>query len=330
MNYSQNEKYDPSYFQHTLKDSFTCVGRGLHTGLKIVMRVTPGEPDSCIVFVRRDVDSKHSEIQALWNNVSDTRLSTTITNSRGIRVSTIEHLMAALYASEIDNARILLDGPEVPIMDGSAAPFMALIRQTGKSLQTTERRAIVIKQSISVSEGEKFAGFLPSPVPWMELEIDFDAKPIGKQKLTAPLHGEVFERELADARTFGFREQVNTLHKLGLAQGGSLVNAILIENDEIVNQEGLRFDDEFVRHKMVDCIGDIALVGAHLMGQFSGVRTGHRLNCALIQKLMQHEYAWEYTTVRKASLFWRQIMELPHSDDDLAHEIMSKLDLHIH
>ena len=329
MNHSKNEKYDPSYFQHTLKDSFTCVGRGLHTGLKIVMRVTPGEPDSGIVFVRRDVDTRRSEIQALWNNVSDTRLSTTITNSRGVRVSTIEHLMAALYASGIDNARILLDGPEVPIMDGSAAPFMDLIRQTGKVQLDAERRAIVIKQSISVTEGNKFAGFLPSPVPWMELEIDFDSKPIGKQKLTAPLHEEVFERELANARTFGFREQVKTLHKLGLAQGGSLVNAILIENDEVVNLEGLRYEDEFVRHKMVDCIGDIALVGAHLMGQFSGVQTGHQMNSALIHKLMLHEYAWEYTTVREASNYWRQIMELPYSDDELAHEIMSKLDLHV-
>ena len=329
MNHSKNEIDNPAYFQHTLKDSFTCVGRGLHTGLKIVMRVTPGEPDSGIVFVRRDVDTRRSEIQALWNNVSDTRLSTTITNSRGVRVSTIEHLMAALYASGIDNARILLDGPEVPIMDGSAGPFTALIRQTGKTQQDAECRAIVIKQSIAVTDGDKFAGFLPSPVPWMELEIDFDSKPIGKQKLTAPLLEEVFARDLADARTFGFREQVNTLHKLGLAQGGSLVNAILIENDEIINQEGLRYENEFVRHKMVDCIGDIALVGAHLMGQFSGVQTGHKMNSALIHKLMLHEYAWEYTTVREANNYWRQIMELPYADNDLPDEIMSRLDLQV-
>jgi len=317
-----------SHFQHTLKDSFTCVSRGLHTGLKIVMRVTPGEVNSGIVFVRRDIDSRRSEIQASWQNVSDTRLSTTIANKRGIRVSTVEHLMAALYACGIDNARVLVDGPEVPIMDGSAAPFAALINQVGRVKQDAERHAIVIKQGISVSQGEKFAGLLPSPIPWMELEIDFDAPPIGKQKFTAPIYRDAFVNELASARTFGFKEQVNTLHKLGLAQGGSLQNAVLIEDDEIVNQEGLRFDDEFVRHKMVDSIGDLALIGARIIGQFSGVRTGHQLNNALIQKLMANEHAWQYTTVREAQDYWREIMQLPHTDKDLAKEIMSKFDFY--
>ena len=317
-----------SHFQHTLKDSFTCVSRGLHTGLKIVMRVTPGEVNSGIVFVRRDIDSRRSEIQANWQNVSDTRLSTTIANKRGIRVSTVEHLMAALYACGIDNARVLVDGPEVPIMDGSAAPFVALINQVGRVKQDAERHAIVIKQSVSVSQGEKFAGLLPSPIPWMELEIDFDASPIGKQTFTAPIYRDAFVNELASARTFGFKEQVNTLHKLGLAQGGSLQNAVLIEDDEIVNEEGLRFDDEFVRHKMVDSIGDLALIGARIIGQFSGVRTGHQLNNALIQKLMANEHAWQYTTVREAQEYWRDIMQQPNTDKDLAKKIMSKFDFY--
>jgi len=317
-----------SHFQHTLKDSFTCVSRGLHTGLKIVMRVTPGEVNSGIVFVRRDIDSRRSEIQANWQNVSDTRLSTTIANKRGIRVSTVEHLMAALYACGIDNARVLVDGPEVPIMDGSAAPFVALINQVGRVKQDAERHAIVIKQSVSVSQGEKFAGLLPSPIPWMELEIDFDASPIGKQTFTAPIYRDAFVNELASARTFGFKEQVNTLHKLGLAQGGSLQNAVLIEDDEIVNEEGLRFDDEFVRHKMVDSIGDLALIGARIIGQFSGVRTGHQLNNALIQKLMANQHAWQYTTVREAQEYWRDIMQQPNTDKDLAKKIMSKFDFY--
>ena len=148
----------------------------------------------------------------------------------------------------------------------------------------------------------------------MELEIDFDASPIGKQTFTAPIYRDAFVKELASARTFGFKEQVNTLHKLGLAQGGSLQNAVLIEDNEIVNEEGLRFEDEFVRHKMVDSIGDLALIGARIIGQFSGVRTGHQLNNALIQKLMANEHAWEYTTVREAQDYWREIMQQPNTD----------------
>lgn len=313
-----------SCYQHTLKDAFNCVGRGLHTGLNIVMRVTPGEPNTGIVFVRRDVDTRHSEIQASWKNVSDTRLSTTIANSRGIRVSTVEHLMASFYACNIDNARIFLSGPEVPIMDGSAAPFVNLIRQAGKIQQDAERPAIIIKHAISVSQEEAFASFLPSPFPWMELEIKFDSLPIGKQKFRAYIQDEVFENELAPARTFGFKEQVNTLHKLGLARGGTLQNVVLIEDDAIVNEEGLRFDDEFVRHKMVDSIGDIALIGARVIGAFSGVCSGHQLNHALIHKLMANEHAWYYTTMREAQKYWTVVMQLPNKDAELALEIMSK------
>lgn len=316
-------------YQHTLNDSFTCISRGLHTGLKIVMRVTPAEANSGIVFVRRDIDSPRSEIQANWKNVSDTRLSTTISNSRGIRVSTIEHLMAALYASGIDNARIIVNGPEVPIMDGSAKPFVGLINHVGKVRQNSERHAIVIKQAISVSSGDKFAGFTPSPIPWMEVKIDFEATPIGQQTFTAPIHEEVFRAELASARTFGFKEQVNTLHKLGLAQGGSLENAVLIENDVVVNEGGLRYDDEFVRHKMIDSIGDIALVGARVIGQFSGVRNGHQLNNSLIQKLMAHDYTWDYTTIREANKYWRELMALPYNQTAMSSETKAKFDRYL-
>lgn len=328
MNIHKNETHVP-YFQHTLKESFTCVSRGLHTGLKIVMRVTPGEPNTGIVFVRRDIEANRSEIQANWQNVSDTRLSTTIANKRGIRVSTIEHLMAALYSCGIDNARILVDGPEVPIMDGSAAPFVQLINQAGKVQQDAERNALLIKQSISLTRGEKFAGFQPSPVPWMELEIDFDASPIGNQKFSVPIYRDIFEQDLAAARTFGFKDQVSTLHKLGLAQGGSLHNTILIDQDEIVNNDGLRFDNEFVRHKMVDTIGDLALVGVKVIGHFTGIRNGHELNNALIQKLMANEHAWVYTTLRQANHYWKQIMQLPNGDKNLAKKFMAKMDQYL-
>ena len=328
MNLHNNDEASAAYSQHTLRDSFTCVSRGLHTGLKIVMRVTPGDANSGIVFVRPDIESRRSVIQASWQNVSDTRMSTTIANKHGIRVSTVEHLMAALYACGIDNARILVDGPEVPVMDGSAEPFVSFINQVGKAQQNAERVAIIIKQAISVSEGNKFAGLLPSPIPWIELEIDFDALAIGKQQFAAPIYCDAFEHELAPARTFGFKEQVNTLHKLGLAQGGSLQNTVLIEDDEIVNQEGLRFENEFVRHKMIDSIGDIALIGTRIIGQFSGVRNGHKLNNDLIHKLMANEHAWQYTSLREAKNYWREIMQLPHTDKDLAKEILSKFDFY--
>ncbi|MGD8558676.1 MAG: UDP-3-O-acyl-N-acetylglucosamine deacetylase [Gammaproteobacteria bacterium] len=327
MNHELETNTDP-YFQHTLKDSFTCVSRGLHSGLKIVMRVTPGEANSGIVFFRRDVDATRAEIPARWTNVKDTRLSTTIANRNGVRVSTVEHLMAALYACGIDNARILLDGPEVPIMDGSAAPFVSLINRAGKVQQDEERRAIVIKQAVSVEQANKFAGFLPSPLPWMYLEIDFENQPIGRQKLDMLVYKEAFERELADARTFGFKEQVSTLHKLGLARGGSLDNAVLIQDDAIVNKEGLRYPDEFVRHKMVDAIGDISLIGMRVIGQFTGVCSGHELNNALIHKLMANEDAWGYTTIRGAQQYWQSIMQLPPANKQLAQDIMSRFKLY--
>lgn len=309
-----HDNNETSLFQHTLKESFTCMGRGLHTGLNIIMRVMPAEANSGIIFVRRDVDSPYSEIQANWKNVSDTRLSTTIANLSGVRVSTIEHLMAALYAGGIDNARIVLDGPEVPIMDGSAAPFVSLINYAGKTKQKCERRAILIKQTTSVSSGDKFAGFTPFPISYMKVDIDFDSESIGQQSFAAEIDEDVFRNQLASARTFGFKEQVSTLHKLGLAQGGSLENVILVENGSVVNKEGLRYKDEFVRHKMIDSIGDVALAGARVIGKFTGVRNGHQLNNELIQKLMLHEHTWEYTTVRKANEYWQEQLLSPYYD----------------
>lgn len=318
---------DP-YYQHTLKESFTCVGPGLHTGQKIVMRVAPGDINTGIVFIRRDAEPCCPEIQANWQNVRDTRLSTTIADKNGIRVSTIEHLMAALYACGIDNARILLDGPEVPIMDGSASPFVSLISKAGRARQDAERRAIVIKHTVSVRQGNKSAAFFPSPLPWMELEIDFDNLPIGNQRLEMPLYRGDFEQQLARARTFGFKEQVDTLHKLGLARGGSLNNAILIQDDEIINPEGLRYPDEFVRHKMVDAIGDISLIGARVIGKFSGICSGHELNNALLHKLMANEHAWEFTTIRGAQNYWQEILQIPSVDKLISRDVMARFELY--
>lgn len=294
-----------SYFQHTLADSFTCVGRGLHTGLRVVMTVMPADPNTGYVFVRRDVSMTKSEIPARWYMVTDTHLSTTIANNMGVRVSTIEHLIAALHASGVDNARIVLDGPEVPIMDGSALAFVEIIDKISTQIQAEERRAILVRHKVTVAENNKSAVIEPNPVPWFDIEIDFDSEVIGQQKLSLPFNRKVFRNEVAAARTFGFKEQVDTLRELGFAQGSSLSNAILVDGADVVNSEGLHQPDEFVRHKYLDAVGDLALAGGYIIGQFSGHCSGHHLNNTLLRDLMTNADARMYMTLRQAEAFWK-------------------------
>ncbi|TVZ37494.1 UDP-3-O-[3-hydroxymyristoyl] N-acetylglucosamine deacetylase [Alteromonadaceae bacterium 2753L.S.0a.02] len=293
-----------SYYQHTLADTFTCVGRGLHTGLRVVMSVTPAEANTGYVFVRRDVESCKAEVPARWYMVTDTHLSTTISNNMGVRVSTIEHLTAALHACGVDNARIVLDAPEVPIMDGSAYPFVEIIQKIGLQQQNQERRAILLKQPVYVSDDLSSASLEPAPTPWVDIEIDFESEVIGKQRLSLPISESVFAEEISPARTFGFEEQVETLRELGFAKGSSIKNAILISNSQVVNQEGLRFVDEFVRHKFLDAVGDLSLAGAVIIGQFNGNRSGHAVNNQLLRELMTNENTRAYTTLRQADMYW--------------------------
>ncbi len=299
--------YD-SYYQHTLNDNITCIGRGLHSGLKTIMSIMPAEPNTGYVFMRRDVDSNKAEVQARWYNVTDTRLSTTISNNRGTRVSTIEHLLAALHTCGIDNAHIVIDGPEVPIMDGSAATYVSLIKQVGRTQQAAERRAIVITKPVTVEDKDKAAHLVPAIAPRVDMSIDFDMPVIGKQSLSVSINDSVFEKDIAAARTFGFEEQLETLKKIGLAKGGTLQNAVLIKDNKVVNEEGLRFHNEFVRHKILDCIGDLSLAGAHIVGKFIGESSGHQLNNALLRELMLNEDSWEYTTLRDAEQNWSRIV----------------------
>lgn len=292
------------YFQHTLALNLTFVGRGLHNGLPVRMTLQPADPDSGIVFVRSDVPLFQSEITARWYNVTDTRLSTTISNRFGAKVSTIEHLMAALYVCGIDNARIVLNGPEVPIMDGSAEPFVRMIQQAGPVQQNAERRAIVIRHQVRVEEHGKSASFLPEPVPWVDMTIDFDNAAIGHQELSVPLDRDLLAFDVSAARTFGFQEQIDTLRKLGLAKGGSLQNAVLIGDNGVINQEGLRFEDEFVRHKVLDAVGDLSLAGMTIVGRFMGMCSGHGLNNQLLRQLLAQEDAWFLTTLSGAKEYW--------------------------
>ena len=288
-------KQRKAIYQHTLKTSFTVVGRGLHSGVRVTMSVQPEQENSGYVFIRRDVINKKAKILARWHSVVDTHLCTTIANHQGVRVATVEHLLAALSACGVDNARIVLDGPEVPIMDGSAYPFVELIQSTGLTQQNALRKAIVVKNTVQVTDGDKSATLSPAPEPWIELEIDFDSPAIGQQRISLPVDASVFEHEISEARTFGFAEQIETLQELGYAQGGSLRNAVLVDKDGIVNPEGWRYPDECVRHKYLDCVGDLSLAGARIIGHLKGVCTGHKLNAMLLQELMSNVDAWDYT-----------------------------------
>ncbi len=300
-----------SFNQQTLADSFTFVGRGLHSGLKVVMSVLPAEPDTGYVFIRRDVDAEHGKISGLWHNVVDTHLSTTLGNNLGTRVRTVEHILAALYASGVDNARIVLDSQEVPIADGSSAPFMSIIDKIGKRDQALPRRAVVIRQPFCIREGDKVAQLNPSLQPWMDIEIDFDNPVIGRQYLSLPLNSSVFAEEIASARTFGFKEQLAMLQELGFARGGSINNAILVDDDRVLCRDGLRFTDEFVRHKYLDTVGDLALLGARLLGRFSGKHNGHRLNNLLLNELMSNQECWVCTTLEDAYVNWLELVDGP-------------------
>lgn len=292
------------HFQHTLNGPIDFVGPGLHSGAMIGMTVQPAPENTGYVFVRQDVPAGRAEVPARWNAVTDTRLSTTVSNRFGVKVATIEHLMAALRAGEVDNAYILLNGPEVPIMDGSSEPFMRLIRHVGLRRQREERKVIVVRKPVRVEENGKSAALIPDPEPSLDMTIDFDSGAIGRQQFSVSLDRASFERDVADARTFGFREQVETLRKLGLVRGGSLQNAVVIDDSGVLNPEGLRHPDEFVRHKVLDAIGDLALAGAPIMGRFVGHCTGHALNNVLLRELMHNENNWFLTTVRGAHSYF--------------------------
>jgi len=273
----------PSW-QHTLARELTCVGRGLHTGRRVSMRLRPAEPDTGIRFLRLDAGPGQRLVTADWRNVTESELCTVITNESGVTVHTVEHLLAALRGCEIDNAIIELDGPEVPIMDGSAAPFVSLLRRIGVVRQPAARRALLVRKPVVVS-GDRYAALLPAPRPQITVEIDFPNPVIGRQRYSLTLEPEAFAREVAAARTFGFAHELRALQARGLAAGGSLASAILVDEQRVVNEEGLRFPDEFARHKLLDCVGDLALLGVPVIGHFVAYKPGHRLCHQLLRAL---------------------------------------------
>lgn len=227
----------------------------------------------------------------------DTTLSTVLGNNDNITVGTVEHLMAALRGCGVDNAVIEIDGPEVPIMDGSAAPFVSVIEKMGTVDQDAVRRAILINRPVEVRDGDKYAILMPSYTPRITVEIDFEQQAIGSQTFSVALVNEAFRNNIAAARTFGLASDLKQLRHQGLAKGGSLKNAVLVDGERIVNEEGLRYKNEFVRHKILDAMGDLALVGVPVIGHLYGYKIGHKINNILIKQLLSIPDAWSYTTI---------------------------------
>lgn len=282
--------------QKTLKRPVFCTGVGLHSGKQIAVSLWPGNANGGIVFVRTDVSEEQGVIAALWTNVSDTRLCTVVSNEHGISVGTVEHLMAALRGCNVDNVVIEIDGPEVPILDGSSEPWVALIQKAGTVRQAAKRRLIKVHKPITVADGDKFVSLIPADQTQFTVEIDFPSRAVGAQKRSLHLANDAFKRRVAGARTFGFAHEVDHLRRMGLARGGSLENAIVIDGDTILNRDGLRYPDEFVRHKMLDSIGDLYLAGAPIVAHYHGRKPGHKLNNELLRALFAQPDAWSYVT----------------------------------
>ena len=285
-------KIDDCVRQRTLKTSISCAGVGLHSGADVTLNLIPADTDTGVVFHRVDIQKQDNVVPATWDRVVDTRLCTAIGNDDGVTVGTIEHLMAALAGCGIDNACVELDGPEVPIMDGSSEPFVLLIGGAGVVEQSAPRRVIRILKPINVKVGDSQATLMPADQPSLDVEIDFDSTVISNQALSMGLVNGSFCKELARARTFGFLHEVEQMRAAGLAKGGSLENAVVVSQDRVLNDGGLRFDDEFVRHKMLDAVGDLFLAGGHIIGQFSGIRSGNATNNALLRALFADREAW--------------------------------------
>jgi UDP-3-O-[3-hydroxymyristoyl] N-acetylglucosamine deacetylase len=281
-----------SVFQHTLKDVIDCSGIGLHSGARVSMTLCPAEPDRGIVFRRTDIAGGGIEIPARWDAVVDTRLNTTLGDANGVTIGTVEHVMAALSGAGVDNAVIELNGPEVPIMDGSAAPFIFLIECAGVVEQDAPRRVVEILRPVSVGDRQRSAMLSPGNSFSVSFEIDFEGTLIRQQQFFGDFSNGAFRRDIARARTFGFEDEVAELQAAGLARGGSLDNAIVVSGDRILNDDGLRFEDEFVRHKVLDSIGDLYLAGGQIIGHFHGFRSGHGLNHELLRALFADDDAW--------------------------------------
>lgn len=297
------------YKQRTVKETIECLGIGLHSGRKVTLRVRPAPPDTGIVFIRTDLADKPS-IQATAENVVDTSYATTL-GKGGATISTIEHLMASFAGLGIDNAFVEVDSPEVPIMDGSAAPFVFLLKNGGVKEQDSYKRFMVIKKSLKVGDANSYIRISPSKCVSYACTIDFNHPLLKKQLFETTFSDIIFEKEISRARTFCFLKEVDLLREAGLIKGGSLDNAIVIDDFRVVNQEGLRYSDEFARHKMLDTIGDISLLGMPVIGHVEAYRPGHSLNHKLANELLANPKYWKVAEPGKKKDFERLKLKIP-------------------
>ena len=293
--------------QRTLRESIQSAGVGLHSGQKVQMTLHPAPVNTGIVFRRIDL-SPVREIPARADWVEETDLSTGLGTGEA-RVTTVEHLLSALCGLGIDNAYVDLDGAEVPIMDGSAGPFVYLLQTAGICEQSSPKRFIRILEPVTVAEGDKTASLRPYDGFRITFGIDFDHPVFREQsgRTTVDISSEAFVREISRARTFGFVHEFEYMRSRGLARGGSVDNAIVIDDYRILNEEGLRYEDEFVKHKILDALGDLYLIGHQILGEYEGIKSGHALNNQLVRALMSREDSWEWTTfedIDEAPMEW--------------------------
>jgi UDP-3-O-[3-hydroxymyristoyl] N-acetylglucosamine deacetylase len=302
--------------QCTIDKTVTISGIGLHSGERINMTLRPAEAGTGVVF-HRLIGTQTVSIPARSENVVDTRLATVL--GRGeVRISTVEHLLATLAAYGIDNLHIDIDGPEVPVMDGSAAPFASLIEAAGLRKLSKSRIYLAIRHPVTVSDGEKRVNIIPSRFFRMTYDIAFEHPCISLQQRSLKVTAATFRRELASARTFGFLRDVERLKAIGLARGGSLDNAIVIDDERILNPEGLRFPDEFVRHKILDAIGDLSLIGYPLLGHVRAYKAGHDINHQLVEKILANQHCWQLLEFSEAHLQEALRVPLPDFSPELA------------
>ena len=279
--------------QQTIAEPIFIKGIGLHTGIDVSIKLCPAEADYGIKFIRKDIVANNI-VDALWSNVTNTNLSTTISNKYGVSVSTIEHLMSALSGLHIDNIKIEISGPEVPIMDGSSIKFVDMIDKTSTKTLNKKRKILKVKKNIKVEKDNTSAELKPNTQFSIDFEIDFPSKFVSQQSCQLQLINGNYKTDIASARTFGFEKDVDILRSNGLALGGSLENAVVIGENKILNSDGLRFKDEFVRHKILDSIGDLYLAGAPIQGYFFGNKSGHHLNNLLLKSLFADKNNYEY------------------------------------
>ena len=290
--------------QKTLARPVVIDGVGLHSGAEIHMVLHPAEADRGIVFRRTDLVSQGrgvSDIPATYDHVADTTLSTAIGNAAGTTISTIEHLMAAFSALGVDNALVEIDAAEVPVLDGSSEIFIEKIEAAGLEKLDAPRKAIRILKPVAIEDGLKRAALLPGEGFKLFFEIDFDNEVIGHQEIEADLHDPFFAEDILRARTFCLRKDIEAMWAVGLAKGGSLENAVVVDTHAILNEEGLRYEDEFVRHKLLDAVGDLALSGMPLIGRYEGSRAGHAMNNRVLRALMADRSAWEIVEYSEGS-----------------------------